>query len=130
MKMTKKRKYEDISEIIEEHLKPRLGAECNRLGIPESFIDGIYATFPKAFAYSSRCDPIEQDGKIVKVKIRLDSEMRSPFLALTEFWHEMRHAKDCYENRVPSEWRANLYVLESCLREGLIKLFKRSLSKG
>jgi len=110
--MRAKPKYKDINDIIAGCLEPRLKSECERLGVPQSFIDGIYAIFPKAFEYSSLCEPIEQDSRVVAVRIRIDNELRSPRAALLEFWHEMWHAKECYENRKSSEWRANLYVLK------------------
>jgi hypothetical protein len=110
--MRAKPKYKDINDIITGYLEPRLKSECERLGIPKSFIDGIYAIWPKAFEYSSLCEPIERDGKVIAVRIRIDSELRSPRAALLDFWHELWHAKEYYENREISERRAQLYVLK------------------
>jgi len=115
--MKNKAEYRDISDIIEKHLKPRLKSECERLGIPQSFIAGIYGIYPEPFVRSSCCEPIKQGDKVKAVMIRIDSEIRSPRIVLMDFWHELRHAKDCYENRKSSEWRANLYVLRRCLEQ-------------
>ena len=109
--MEKKAKYRDISDIIDRHLKPRLASECQRLGIPESFIAGIYGIYPQLDC-SSCCEPIREEGKIREVRIRIDSEIRSPRMAILHFWHEMRHAKDYYEDNRSSEWRAYLYMLK------------------
>ena len=109
--MTAKAKYKDINDIIAGYLEPRLKSECERLGIPQSFIAGIYAIWPREFGYSSLCEPVERDGKVVAVRIRIDSELRNPRAALLEFWHELWHAKEYYENREFSERGAHLYVL-------------------
>jgi len=110
--MRGKTKYKDINDIITAYLEPRLKSECERLGIPQSFIDGIYAIWPKAFEYSSLCEPLNRDGRVVAVRIRIDSEIHSPRAALLEFWHELWHAKEYYENSGFSERRAHLYVLK------------------
>jgi len=39
-------KYRDINDIIDRHLKPRLKSECERLGILDWFIAGIYGIYP------------------------------------------------------------------------------------
>ena len=109
--MRKKTKYEDISDIIERCLKPRLASECQRLGIPESFIAGIYGIYPEIDC-SSCCEPIREEGKVREVRIRIDSEIRSPLVATMHFWHEMRHAKGYYEDGKSSEGRAYLYMLK------------------
>lgn len=109
--MKKKAKYRDISDIIDKHLKPRLESECQRLGIPESFIAGIYGIYPQ-FDCSSCCEPIGEEGKVREVRIRIDSEIRSPLVATLHFWHEMRHAKDYYKDCKSSEGRAYLYMLK------------------
>ena len=80
--MRAKAKYKDINDIIAGYLEPRLTSECERLGIPQSFIDGIYSIWPKAFEYSSLCEPVERGGKVVAVRIRIDSELHSPRAAL------------------------------------------------
>jgi len=108
--MMAKIKYKDIDDIIAGYLEPRLKSECERLGIPQSFISGIYAIWPREFGYSSLCKPVEQNGRVVRVTIRIDSELRNPRAALLEFWHELWHAKEYYENSKPSELRAYLYV--------------------
>ncbi len=110
--MSAKAKYEDISDIIAGYLEPRLKSECERLEIPQSFIAGIYGIYPKPFVHSSRCELIKQDDKVVAVMIRIDSELRSPRIALLHFWHELWHAKQCYENSKPSERSAYLYALK------------------
>jgi len=109
--MKKKAKYRDINDIIERRLKPRLASECQRLGIPESFIAGIYGIYPELDC-SSCCEPTREEGKVREVRIRIDSEIRSPLVATLHFWHEMRHAKDYYEDNRSSEWRAYLYMLK------------------
>ncbi len=108
--MRVKTKYKDINDIIAGYLEPRLKSECQRLGIPQSFIAGIYGIYPEAFA-SSCCELIKQGDKVVAVKIRINSELRSPRVALLHFWHELWHAKECYEDTKSSEWRARLYSL-------------------
>ena len=109
--MKKKVKYRDINDIIEKYLKPRLASECERLGIPESFIAGIYGIYPELDC-SSCCEPVREEGRVREVRIRIDSEIRSPLVAILHFWHEMRHAKDYYEDCKSSEWRAYLYMLK------------------
>ena len=115
--MKNKAEYRDISDIIDKHLKPRLKSECERLRIPQSFITGIYGIYPEPFVHSSCCELIKQGDKTQAAVIRIDSEIRNPQIALMHFWHELRHAKDYYENRKSSEWRANLYVLRRCLEQ-------------
>ena len=115
--MKSRAKYRDVSDIIQRYLEPRLESECQRLGMPSSFIVGIYGTYPEPFVRSSWCELIKQDGKTQAVRIRIDGEIRSPREALMHFWHEMRHAKDYYENSWSSEWRAYLYMLKRCLEE-------------
>jgi len=117
--MKKKAKYRDVSDIIEKHLTPRLASECERPGVPESFIAGIYGIYPEIDC-SSCCEPIREEGKVRKVRIRIDSEIRSPRVAILHFWHEMRHAKDYYEDNSSSEWKAYLYMLKRGFQE-LIK---------
>jgi len=109
--MKKKARYRDINDIIERRLKPRLASECQRLGVPESFIAGIYGIYPELDC-SSCCEPIRKEGKVREVRIRIDSEIRSPLVATLHFWHEMRHAKDYYEDCKSSEGRAYLYMLK------------------
>ena len=101
----------------EKHIKPRLKSECERLAIPQSFIPGIYRVYPEPFVCSSYCELIKQDEEIKALKIRTDSEIRSPQIAIMHFWHELRHTKDCYENRKSTEWRAHPYVLRRHLEQ-------------
>ncbi len=101
--------YDELNQIIEQSLKPQIESECHRLGIPPDFIKGIYPIFPKILEYSSMCEHVEKDGKIEGVRIRIDCSITKPVPALRDFWHEMRHAKDYYESRKPSEIRAGLY---------------------
>jgi len=115
--MARKRKYQDINEIIDQHLKPLLKSECARLGVPEIFVEGIYGVYPEPFGSSSCCEPVPDINHIQKVRIRIDSEIRNPGEAVRHFWHEMRHAKDLYENKRPSELVASLYSLKRCLQE-------------
>ena len=114
--MKKKTSYRDINDIIEIRLKPRLASECLRLGIPDSFIAGIYGIYPELDC-SSCCEPTREEGKVREVRIRIDSEIRSPRVAILHFWHEMRHAKDYYEDRKSSEGKAYLYMLKRGLEE-------------
>lgn len=101
---------DDIEKIITNTLRTLLPLECQRLGVPSSFIQGIYSIFPKPFEYSSLCEPIEQDGKINGVRIRIDTTIRSEGRALRDFWHEMYHAKEYFEGReTHSEAKATLY---------------------
>jgi len=123
--MTRKSKYRDISEIIERHLEPRLKSECRKLGIPESFVAGIYGVYAEPFGHSSQCEPVIQEGQTVAVRIRIDSEIRAPSRAVMHFWHELRHAKDCYEKRPSSEWKAHLYVLKRCLSEAFARVIRQ-----
>jgi hypothetical protein len=101
--------HRDINDIVEEVLKPELNAECNRLGIPQSFIKGIYGIYPKAWEYCSLCEPVERNGSVEGVRIRIDCRITSPGSALRDFWHEMWHSKDYYRGRESSEVRATLY---------------------
>ena len=106
----------DIDEIIEKVLRPELKRECERLGIPESFIKGIYAILPKAWEYSSLCEPVERSGKVEGVRIRIDYRINKPGAALRDFWHEMRHAKDYYNGRKSSEAKATIYSWKRYLK--------------
>jgi hypothetical protein len=99
----------NINEIIQNVLRPELNAECKRLGIPESFIKGIYCIYPKPWEYSSLCEPIERDGKVEGVRIRIDCRFTNAGPALRDFWHEMWHSKDYYMGRESSEVKATLY---------------------
>ncbi len=99
----------DIDEIIAKVLKPELKPECERLGIPESFIKGIHSILPKVWEYSSLCQPDERNGEVVGVWIRIDCEIRKVVPALRDLWHEMWHAKDYYEGKKTSEAKAILY---------------------
>ena len=112
--------YTSVDDIIQNCLEPRLKDECGRLGMPQSFVEDVYATFPKPLSYPSACEPIETDGKIRGVRIRISCEIRSPKQALRHFWHEMRPAKDYYDNKRPSGWKAAVYAwrrhLEDVLR--------------
>lgn len=74
--------YTNIDDIIQNCLEPRLKAECERLGMPQSFVEGVYATFPKPLSYPSACEPIETDGKIKGVRIRINCEAGRPKQAL------------------------------------------------
>ena len=112
----------DIDEIIEKILRPELTKECNHLGIPESFIKGIHSIFPKPFEYSSFCEPIEENGRVEGVRIRIDCEINQAGPALRDFLHEMRHAKDYYEGKNSSELKAVLY--------SWIRYFERLLCGG
>ena len=123
--MKKKARYRDINDVIERHLKPRLESECQRLGIPESFIVGIYGIYPELDC-SSCCEPIREGGKVREVRIRIDSEIRSSLVAALHFWHEMRHAKDYYEDCKSSEGRAYLYMLKRGLEELVRPITKNS----
>lgn len=115
--MKNKANYIDISDLIRRELQPVLKSECERLAIPDSFIAGIYGIYPKPFVRSSCCEPIDQDGRIQGARARIDSEIRNRPIALLHFWHEMRHAKDYYENRKASEWAAYAYELRRCLEQ-------------
>ena len=115
--MARRTKYKDINEIIDCHLKPRLKSERERLGIPETFIAGIYGIYPEPFVKSSCCEPLEEAGKIEAVRIRIDCEICNLRVAVKHFWHEMRHAKDLYNNRKCSEWNAELYAMKRSLQE-------------
>ena len=126
-KNERKAKYRDINDIIDRHLKPRLASECQRRGISASFIAGIYGIYPEIDC-SSCCEPIREEGKVREVRIRIDSEIRSPLVAILHFWHEMRHAKDYYEDCKAPEGRAYLYMLKRGLEE-LIKPITRSGSR-
>jgi len=113
--------YDELNQIIEQFLKPRIEPECYRLGIPPEFIKGIYPIFPKIFTYSSMCEPVERDNKIEGVRIRIDCSVAKPGPALRDFWHEMRHARDQYEGRESSEMKANLYSWKRYLQHLLHK---------
>ena len=119
--MRRKSRRKDINEIIEKRLKPRLTAECRRLGLPESFISRIQGIYPRLFYYSSLCKPVKQNGKVIAVTIHIGSDNRSEWTALMHFWHELRHAKDYYEGKSPSEAKACLYMLKRCFVELLAK---------
>lgn len=121
----KKVRYKNIDDILNYCLKPRLAGECQRLCIPEWFVPGLYGIYHDLDC-SSCCEPIRQDGKVQKVRIRIDNEIRSPAIALLHFWHEMRHAKDYYENCKPSEFRAYLYMLIRGLQELTGVLFRKN----
>ena len=62
---------DDIQAIIERVIKPRLKSECDRLGIPLSFIKQINAIYPKPFESSSLFEPMTSQGKIEGVRIRI-----------------------------------------------------------
>ena len=102
-------RQKNIDDIIQNTLHPRLNSECERLGIAPSFIKGIYAIYPKPWEYGSLCEPVEKDGSITGVRIRIDTTIASPSQAKRDFWHEMRHAKDYYEGGKHSELKAFLY---------------------
>ena len=103
------KRQKNIDDIIKNALCPRLNSECQRLDIPLSFIKGVYSIYPKAWEYSSLCEPAEKDSKIEGVRIRIDMTITSPSQAKRDFWHEMRHARDYYEGRKHSEFKAFLY---------------------
>ena len=105
-------KNRNINEIIDNILLPQLPYECRKLGIPIDFIAGVYGMYPEAFGRVSCCVPILENNKIIAVNIRLDSEIRNSFIAKMHFWHELRHAQDCYENKPAREWRVHGYVLK------------------
>ncbi len=114
--MIKRRtKYIDISDIIESYIQPRVKSECERLGIPPSFIDGIYGIYHELFGAVSCCEPVREGTTIKAVRIRIDSEIRCPQKALRHFGHELRHAQDIYENKKSPEWKADLYAWKRCL---------------
>ena len=129
--MTNKRKtertdYRDIDDIIDKVIKPRLNKECQKLGIPSSFIHDVAAIYPKPFEFHSICQPVRGDGtyveseeeEVAKVKIRIDSTIRRHSAALIAFWHEMYHAKQYYEGKKrQSELRATLYSWKRFLEE-------------
>jgi len=73
--------------------------------------------FIQPFVQTSCCQPLKRGDKTEAVRIRLDGEIRGAREALIHFWHEMRRAKDYYENRKCSELRAYLYMLKRCLEE-------------
>jgi hypothetical protein len=108
--------YDELNKIIEQSLKPLLKTECEKLGIPQDFIKGIYPIFPKSFEYTSACEPIVEGNKIEGVRIRIDCTITKPGPALRDFWHEMRHAKDCYEGKNSSEIKAEFYSLKRRLQ--------------
>ncbi len=82
----------DSQEIIDKKLKPILPYECQRLGIPESFIKGIYRMYRNSF-----CEPIINDnGNVISVRIRIKSEITRPCSAYRDFIHELWHAKNYY----------------------------------
>jgi len=85
-KVRNKPGYRDINDIIERRLKPRLASECQRLGIPEAFIAGIHRIYPELDC-SSCCEPTREEGKVREVRVRIDSEIRSPLVATRHLWH-------------------------------------------
>ncbi len=119
--MRRKSRGKDINEIIEKWLKPRLELECQRLDLPESFISSVQGIYPRLFHYSSLCKPVQQNGKVIAVTIHIGSDNRSQWTALMHFWHELRHAKDYYEGKPPSEAKAYFYMLRRCFVELLAK---------
>ena len=118
-------KNRNINEIILNILLPQLPYECRKLGIPTDFIAGIYGMYPEVFGRVSCCEPIFKGTKIVAVNIRLDSEIRNSFTAKMHFWHELRHAQDCYENKPSKEWKAHGYVIKRILSTLVIPIIDR-----
>jgi hypothetical protein len=112
-----KREQKNINTIIEEYLTPQLAIECQRLSIPDEFVIGIYGIHSEPFGRGTSCEHVEENGKAVGVRIRIDSEIRNPFHAKMHLWHELKHAKDYYENVPTSEWRANLFVAKRFFSE-------------
>lgn len=51
------------------------------------------------------------------VRVRLNCEINNTQVALLDFWHEMKHAKDMYEEKDSPEWGANFYAAKRALRE-------------
>ncbi len=72
--INRRTKYIDISDIIESYIQPRVKSECERLGIPPSFIDGIYGIYPAVFGAASCCEPVREGTTIKAVRIRIDSD--------------------------------------------------------
>ena len=105
---------------------PRLESECKRLGIPPSFVEGVYSVFAKAFEYTSFCEPVKREGEIQRVRIRIGDSVGNKVEALMHFYHEMWHAKEYYEGLEErskhSEFRATLYSWKRLFEELLGQL--------
>ncbi len=111
----------EIVEIISTYLEPKLKDECHRLGIPTDFIISINARRHKPFECGSRCYPENNEsGSIVGVAVSIcdDCIRGKPGKALSDFRHELRHAKDYYhglvsddaDERMLREAKANMYA--------------------
>ncbi len=104
----------DTQEIIDTYIKPRvLPEECRRLKIPPEFIKGVYTCWPKLFDYHALCTPVVNDGHITEVVIKIGTDYQTPSAVLHAFRHEVRHAKDYFIGRNPSELTATLYTFVS-----------------
>lgn len=114
----------DIDQIIQEYIEPMIGDECERLGIPPSFIIGVHAGTPSTHSdklAGAKCIPVRENGnkygKITGVRIHFNERENRPRGARGAFFHEFRHARDYYNNEPLSELKAYSYMLKRGIEE-------------
>ena len=109
----------DTEQIIQEYLEPRIPDECGRLGIPLSFIRGIYPGRMQLEA--ANCAPVRKDGEkngeIIGVIIKLDYEEKRPRGARGSFFHEFKHAQKYYKREPQSDFEAYWYEIRRGIEE-------------
>lgn len=97
------------------HPQPLVHTEATRLGIDPSFIRGVFAVLPKPFEYSSICEPIQGNGRVEGVRIRIDARHTRPAGALLDFWREMYHAREYFLGERAPERKASAYACKRLL---------------
>jgi hypothetical protein len=107
----------DNQEIIDKKLKPILPYECQKLGMPESFIKGIYSMWRSSF-----CEAITNDnGNVISVRIRIRYDITRPCSAYRDFIHELWHAKNYYiGKKSSSDLVAELYAWRRYLEKSIL----------
>lgn len=84
-----------MESVVQKYVESVKSGECKRLGIPESFIDGIHYC-RKEFIGGS-CNPSLKNGNVVSVDIEID-ENEGPLKAKRSFFHEIKHAQQYFKN--------------------------------
>lgn len=124
----------DVDEIIKHYIKPRLSTECEKIGVPESFILSIYGCYSKPFEYQSKCYPEynKSSGEIIGVHIRIgDINRNKPRTVLSDFRHELWHTKKYYcgvdQDKIKfEELRADLYAIRGSFGDFVSHIFHKS----
>ena len=120
-----------MESVIQKYVDPIKSEECRKLGIPESFIDGVHdcrQRFVGGF-----CRPSLENGKVISVDIGIDEDEGS-LTAKRRFFHEIKHAQQYFKkdyrevhfiNPVYYEIEASMYEWKRFLEECINDIGKR-----